>query len=161
MSALHIGDAGLFLATEQLLNSRYQAVRRFARHNDVTLVLPERVYGELTVVDRPSDEVGRADTALATLAAQYPSTGTATEVYIYTYNIAAGEGAETVLASEGCGDSVTLVNGYRFIEAETWRGRTNRPTGRSPEGTEHGLQSVDHRFAVRVWNGHHRSCWRS
>ena len=68
------------------------------------------------VDDRPADEIERADAALAALGAQHLSTGTATEVYIYTTDIAAGEGAETVLASEGYGDSVTFVNGFRFIE---------------------------------------------
>ncbi len=143
-------------------NSRYQTVRRFARRNDITFVLPERVYDELatdepdirtlpvdtaieegwTAVaaplefsqsivsrtmdgvqryianadDRPADEIERADAALAALAAQYLSTGTATAVYIYTTDSAAGEGAETVLASKGYGDSVTFVNGFRFIE---------------------------------------------
>ena len=162
MSRLHIADTGLFVAMGQTSNSRYQAVRRFARRNDVTFVLPERVYEELTVDDpdveappidaaidedwatvaaslefskpvvsrvmdgvqryianaddRPADEVERADAALAALAAQHLSVGTATEVYIYTTDIAAGEGAETVLASEGYGDSVTFVNGFRFIE---------------------------------------------
>ncbi|MDL0142604.1 hypothetical protein [Halobacterium salinarum] len=162
MSRLHIADTGLFVAMGQPSNSRYQAVRRFARRNDITFVLPERVYEELTVDDpdveappidaaidedwatvaaplefsepvvsrvmdgvqryianaddRPADEVERADAALAALAAQYLSTGTATEVYIYTTDIAAGEGAETVLATEGYGDSVTYVNGFRFIE---------------------------------------------
>ncbi|WP_435182178.1 hypothetical protein [Halorussus sp. AFM4] len=155
MSALHIADTGLFVAMGQPSNSRYQAVRRFARRNNVTFVLPERVYEELTVDDpdvenppidaaidegwatvagplefsepvvsramdgvqryianadnRPADEVKRADAALTALAAQYLSAGTATEVYIYTTDIAAGEGAETVLASEGYGDSVTFV----------------------------------------------------
>jgi len=66
--------------------------------------------------DRPADEVERADAALAALAAQHLSAGSAAEVYIYTTDIAAGEGAETVLASEGYGDSVTYVNGFRFIE---------------------------------------------
>ncbi|ELZ40780.1 hypothetical protein C463_14350 [Halorubrum californiense DSM 19288] len=162
MSRVHIADTGLFVAMGQPSNSRYQAVRRFARRNDITLVLPERVYEELTVDDpdvedvpvdtaidegwatvaaplefaepvvsrvmdgiqryianaddRPADEVERADAALAALAAQHLSAGTATEVYIYTTDIAAGEGAETVLASEGYGDSVTFVNGFRFIE---------------------------------------------
>ncbi|MCG1004635.1 MULTISPECIES: hypothetical protein [Halobacterium] len=162
MSRLHIADTGLFVAMGQPSNSRYQAVRRFARRNDVTFVLPERVYEELTIEDpdveappvdaaidegwatvaaplefsepvvsrvmdgvqryianaddRPADEVERADAALAALAAQHLSAGTATEVYIYTTDIAAGEGAETVLASEGYGDSVTFVNGFRFIE---------------------------------------------
>ena len=162
MSRLHIADTGLFVAMGQPSNSRYQAVRRFARRNDVTFVLPERVCEELTVDDpdvenppvdtaidegwatvaaplelsepvvsrvmdgvqryianaddRPADEVERADAALAALAAQHLSAGTATEVYIYTTDIAAGEGVETVLASEGYGDSVTFVNGFRFIE---------------------------------------------
>ena len=66
--------------------------------------------------DRPADEVERADAALAALAVQELSTGAATEVYIYTTDIAAGEGAQTVLASEGYGDSMTFVNGFRFIE---------------------------------------------
>jgi len=162
VSRLHIADTGLFVAMGQPSNSRYQAVRRFARRNDVTFVLPERVYEELTVDDpevedvpvdaaidegwatvasslefsepvvsramdgvqryianaddRPADDVERADAALAALAAQHLSTGAASAVYIYTTDIAAGEGAETVLASEGYGDSVTFVNGFRFIE---------------------------------------------
>ncbi|MEZ3172552.1 hypothetical protein ABNG03_18360 [Halorubrum sp. RMP-47] len=162
MSRLHIADTGLFVAMGQPSNSRYQAVRRFARRNDITFVLPERVYEELTVDDpkvgdvpvdiaidegwatvaaplefsepvvsrvmdgiqryianaddRPADEVERADAALAALAAQHLSAGTTTEVYIYTTDIAAGKGAETVLASEGYGDSVTFVNGFQFIE---------------------------------------------
>jgi len=162
VSRLHIADTGLFVAMGLPSNSRYKAVRRFARRNDVTFVLPERVYEELTVDDpdveevpidtaidegwatvaaplefsepvvsrmmdgvqrfianaddRPAVEVERADAALAALAAQHLSAGTATEVYIYTTDIAAGEGAETVLASAGYGDSVTFVNGFRFIE---------------------------------------------
>lgn len=162
MSALHIADTGLFVAMGQPSNSRYQAVRRFARRNDGTFVLPERVYDELTVDDpavdvppvdaaiaagwtnvaaplefadpivsramdgvqryianaddRPADDVERADAALAALAAQHLRSGTRTHVYIYTTDIAAGEGAETVLASEGYGDSVTFVNGHRFID---------------------------------------------
>ena len=66
--------------------------------------------------DRPADEVERADAALAALAAQRLSTGAASEAYIYTTDIAAGEGAETVLESEGYGDSVTFVNGFRLVE---------------------------------------------
>lgn len=143
-------------------NTRYKAVRRFARRNDLTFVLPERVYDELTsgdadsqqlpvdnaiadgwttiasplefsqpsvsramdgvqryianADDRPADEVERADAALAALAAQHLSSGRATNVYIYTTDIAAGEGAETVLASDGYGDSITFINGFRFIE---------------------------------------------
>jgi len=66
--------------------------------------------------DRPADEIQRADAALAALAAQHLSTGTVAEVYIFTTDIAAGEGTETVLTSEGYGDSMTFVNGFRFIE---------------------------------------------
>jgi hypothetical protein len=162
VSALHIADTGLFVAMGQPSNRRYQAVRRFARRNDITFVLPERVYEELAVDDpdveappvdaaidegwttvaapldfsdpvvsrvmdgvqgyianaddRPEDEVERADAALAALAAQHLSAGAVSEVYIYTTDIAAGEGAETVLTSEGYGDSVTFVNGFRLIE---------------------------------------------
>ena len=162
MSRLHIADTGLFVAMGQPSNSRYQAVRRFARRSDVTFVLPERVYEEMTVDDpevedvsidvaidegwatvaaplefsepivsrvmdgvqryianadnRPADKVERADPALAALAAQELSVGAETEVYTYTTDIAAGEGTETVLASEGYGDSVTFMNGFRFIE---------------------------------------------
>jgi len=140
VSRLHIADTGLFVAMGQPSNSRYQAVRQFARRNDVTIdaaidegwatVAAPLEFSEPVVSrvmdgvqryianadDRPADEVERADAALAALAAQHLSSGTATEVYIYTTDIAAGEGAETVLASEGYGDSVTFVNGFRFIE---------------------------------------------
>lgn len=162
MSEIHIADTGLFVALGQPSNRRYQAVRLFARRNDVTFVLPERVYDELTIDDpdvqtppfetaidegwariaepldytislvskamdgvqryianvdnRPADEVERADAALAGLAAQVLTTGTADHAYIYTTDIAAGEGAETVLGGAGYADSVTFVNGFRFIE---------------------------------------------
>ena len=49
MSAIHIADTGLFVAMGQPSNRRYQVVRTFARRNDMTFVLPERVYDELTV----------------------------------------------------------------------------------------------------------------
>lgn len=162
MSAIHIADTGLFVALGRPSNPRYRAVRTFARRNDVTFVLPERVYEELTVDDpdartppietaldegwvavgeplefsrpvvsrvmdgvqryvasaddRRADEVERADAALAALAAQRLSASEATEAFIYTTDIAAGEGAKTVLASEGYGDAITFVNGFRFVE---------------------------------------------
>jgi len=68
VNRLHIADTGLFVAMGQPSNSRYQAGRRFARRNDVTFVLPERVYEELTVddpeveappLDTPSPRAGR------------------------------------------------------------------------------------------------------
>lgn len=44
------------------------------------------------------------------------SRGAADHAYIYTTDSLAGEEAEAVLASEGYGDSVTYVNGFRFVE---------------------------------------------
>lgn len=66
--------------------------------------------------DRPADEIERADPALAGVAAQAFVEDRADHAYIYTTDILAGEGAETVFASEGYGDSVTYMNGFRFIE---------------------------------------------
>ena len=65
---------------------------------------------------RPANEIERADPALGALAIQVLSSGDVNRAYIYTTDIAAGEGAETVLASEGYGDAVTFVNGFRFID---------------------------------------------
>ncbi len=44
-------------------NRRYQVVRTFARRNDMTFVLPERVYDELTV-NAPDVETPPVDTAI-------------------------------------------------------------------------------------------------
>jgi len=63
VSRLHIADTGLFVAMGQPSNSRYQAVRRFARRNDITFVLPERVYEEPTI-DDPDVEAPPVDAAL-------------------------------------------------------------------------------------------------
>ena len=86
--------------SEPLVSRTMDGVRRYIAHAD----------------DRPADEIERADAALAALAAQQLHTGAATEAYIYTTDIAAGEGAKTVLADEGYADSVTFVNGFRFID---------------------------------------------
>lgn len=42
MSAIHVADTGIFLAMGSPSNQRYRAVRRFARRNEITFVLPER-----------------------------------------------------------------------------------------------------------------------
>ena len=63
MSRLHIADTGLFVAMGQTSNSRYQAVQRFARRNDIAFILPERVYEELTV-NAPTVEEVPVDTAI-------------------------------------------------------------------------------------------------
>lgn len=66
--------------------------------------------------DRPEDGIERADAALGGLEAHLLADGTASSVYVYTPDIAAGEGIETALASEGYGDAVTFVNASQFIE---------------------------------------------
>jgi hypothetical protein len=162
VSEIHIADTGLLVAAGQPSNSRYQALRGYARRNDLVFVVPERVYDELTTEDgdadppavdtaidegwvkvadsldyteslvskamdgiqryianaddRQADEIERADAALAGHAAQALATGSATHAYIYTTDIAAGEGAETVLADERYGDAVTFVNGFALLE---------------------------------------------
>jgi hypothetical protein len=166
VSAIHIADTGFVLALGTPSKERYQRVRTFAKRNEITFVLPERIYEELTGADsseiletqtvpvdiaidegwvriadpldytnplvsktmdgiqryiantddRPEDEIERADPALGALAAQMLSTDATTHAYIYTTDIAAGEGAETVLGSAGYEDSVTFVNGFRFID---------------------------------------------
>jgi hypothetical protein len=69
-----------------------------------------------TADDRPADEVEQADGALAALAAQHLSAGDVSDVYIYTTDVAAGEGAETILDAEGYGDAVTFIDGFRFLD---------------------------------------------
>lgn len=66
--------------------------------------------------DRPADEIERADPALAGVAAQAFVEQSADHVYIYTTDRLAGEGAENVFDREGYDDSVTYVNGFRFVE---------------------------------------------
>jgi hypothetical protein len=66
--------------------------------------------------DRPAAQVERADAALAALVAERLDAGEVADAYVYTTDVAAGEAAETVLASEGFGDSVTFVNGFQFVE---------------------------------------------
>lgn len=63
-----------------------------------------------------TDEIERADPALAGVAAQAFVNGTAEHAYIYTTDTLTGEGAESVFVSEGYGDSVTYVNGFRFVD---------------------------------------------
>jgi hypothetical protein len=162
VSAAHIADTGFLVALGGPENERYRRIRTFAKRNDITFLLPERVYDELTVDvpdhestqvntaieegwvavaepldytvplvsrtmdsvqryianadDRPEDEIERADAALGGLAAQLLADGSVTSVYVYTPDIAAGEGIETALASDSYGDAITFVNAFRFIE---------------------------------------------
>jgi hypothetical protein len=166
VSATHIADTGFLLALGTPSKERYLQVQTFAERNDITFIVPERVYEELSgaasserfkadslpvdvaidegwirvadpleytnplvsktmdgiqryianAADRPADEIERADPALGALAAQLLSTGPTTHAYIYTTDRAAGEGAIAVLGSAGYGDSVTVVDGFEFID---------------------------------------------
>ena len=162
MSAIHVADTGLFVAMGQPTNPRYRAVRSFARKHNLTFVIPESVYDELTVHeealrsppidmaieenfveiadtldytnslvsrtmdgvrryianadDRHEDEIERADTALAGVIAQAFDTGKAPEAYVYTTDIVAGEGIETIFRSHGFEEEVTFVNAFQLIE---------------------------------------------
>jgi hypothetical protein len=42
-----VADTGLFVACGRQQNNKYTALERFARRNDITFVIPERVYDEL------------------------------------------------------------------------------------------------------------------
>lgn len=58
MSALHIADTGFFVAVGDSSNERYQRVRTFAERNEITFVVPKRIYEELTgATDSESSEV--------------------------------------------------------------------------------------------------------
>ena len=41
-----IADSGLFIACGRQQNNKYTAMERFARRNDITFVIPQRVYDE-------------------------------------------------------------------------------------------------------------------
>lgn len=161
MSAIHVADTGLFVAIGQPTNPRYRALRSFAGRNEITFVLPEQVYDELTVDDsadpppidtaiqegwaeiaepidytnsfvsnamdgvrrfianvddRPEDEIERADTALAGVAAHSLGEGVASHAYVYTTDIAAGRAVEAVFSRMGYENSITFVNAFRLIE---------------------------------------------
>lgn len=69
--------------------------------------------------DRREDDVERADTALAGVAAQALSKNATSHAYIYTTDIAAGRAAEAVFEGVGYGDSVTFVNAFSLINDVT------------------------------------------
>jgi hypothetical protein len=134
-----VADTGLFVACGRQQNNKYTALERFARRNDLTFVVPERVCDELggapdrstpgqtpidsaidagwvTVADEPDytnstvsqvmddvrsfiaqssnrqeDQIEKADTALAAVAAERLDAGMEF-AYIVTTDIDAGEG---------------------------------------------------------------------
>jgi hypothetical protein len=46
-SVAWVADTGLFVACGRQQNNKYTALERFARQNDLTFVIPQRVYDEL------------------------------------------------------------------------------------------------------------------
>ena len=86
--------------TDSFVSSAMDGVRRFIANAD----------------DRPEDEIERADTALAGVAAQSLGTGSVSHVYVYTTDVAAGRAVEAVFDGEGYGDAITYVNAFRLIE---------------------------------------------
>lgn len=46
-NAVWIADSGVFIACGRQENTKYTALERFARRNDITFVIPRRVYEEL------------------------------------------------------------------------------------------------------------------
>lgn len=121
MSAAHVADTGFLVALGGRENERYRRVRKFAEPLDYTVPLVSRTMDGVkryiaNADDRPEDEIERADAALGGLAAQLLAEGSVTSVYVYTPDIAAGEGIETAFASKGYGDAIAFVNAFRFIE---------------------------------------------
>jgi len=45
--AVWVADTGLFVACGRQQNNKYTALERFARRNDISFVIPQRVYNEL------------------------------------------------------------------------------------------------------------------
>ncbi|GAA0721072.1 hypothetical protein J2744_000379 [Halorubrum trapanicum] len=164
---LWVADTGLFVACGRQQNNKYTALEQFARRNDITLVIPQRVYDELggaperstpgqtpinsaidagwvavaeepdytnstvsqvmddvrTFIARSSnrreDQIEKADTALAAVAAERLDTGDVEFACIVTTDIDAGEGIVSVLSRNGFDDRVQFKNGFELIEEIT------------------------------------------
>ncbi|MFW6436049.1 MAG: hypothetical protein ACOCYZ_00255 [Halococcoides sp.] len=161
-----IADTGLFVACGRQQNPKYTALERFAHRNDLTFVVPQRVYSELTdapvrstpgqtpideaidggwvtVADDPSysdgtvarvmddarryiaqssnrrdDQIEKADTALAAVAAERLS-GNAEFASVVTTDVDAGEATVAALAANGFEARVRFVDGFELIEEIT------------------------------------------
>lgn len=68
------------------------------------------------VDDRREDDIERADTALAGVAAQSLGVVGVSHAYVYTTDIAAGRAVEAVFGRIGYENSITFVNAFRLIE---------------------------------------------
>ncbi|MFC7134984.1 MULTISPECIES: hypothetical protein [Salinibaculum] len=162
-----VADTGLFVACGRQQNNKYAALERFAQRNDLSFVIPQRVYDELggapdrstpgqtpinsaidagwvTVADepdyrnssvsqvmddtrtfiaqssnRPEDQIEKADTALAAVAAERLDAGDVEFACIVTTDIDAGEGIVSALSRNGFDDRVQFKNGFELIEDVT------------------------------------------
>jgi hypothetical protein len=159
-----VADTGLFIACGRQQNNKYTALQQFAQRNDITFVIPQRVYDELggapdrstpgqtpinsaiddgwvEVADAPDytnstvskvmddvrgyiarssnrdeDQIEKADTALAAVAAKRLDDGDATYACIVTTDLDAGKGVVAALEANGFEDRVQFTDGFEFIE---------------------------------------------
>ncbi|WP_135304882.1 hypothetical protein [Haloarcula amylovorans] len=162
-----IADTGLFVACGRQQNNKYTALKRFAQRNDLSFVIPQRVYDELggapdrstpgqtpinsaidagwvTVAEEPDytnsavsqvmddvrtfiaqssnrreDQIEKADTALAAVAAKRLDAGDVECACVVTTDIDAGEGIVSALSNNGFDSRVQFKNGFELIEQIT------------------------------------------
>ncbi|WP_115864985.1 hypothetical protein [Halorussus litoreus] len=159
-----VADTGLFVACGRQQNNKYTALERFAQRNDLSFVIPQRVYDELggapdrstpgqtpinsaidagwvTVAEEPDytnstvsqvmddvrtfiaqssnrreDQIEKADTALAAVAAEHLDVGDAEFTCVVTTDIDAGEAIVSALSKNGFDNRVQFKNGFELFE---------------------------------------------
>jgi hypothetical protein len=164
---LWVVDTGVFIACGRQQNNKYTALERFAQRNDLSFVIPRRVYDELggapdrstpgqtpinsainagwvtvaakpdytnstvsQVMDdvrtyiaqssnRPEDQIEKADTALAAVAAERLDEGDADFAYVVTTDTDAGDGIVSALSRNGFDERVQFRDGFELIEEIT------------------------------------------
>ncbi len=164
---LWVVDTGVFIACGRQQNNKYTALERFAQRNDLSFVIPRRVYDELggapdrstpgqtpinsainagwvtvaaepdytnstvsQVMDdvrtyiaqssnRPDDQIEKADTALAAVAAERLDEGDADFAYVVTTDTDAGDGIVSALSRNGFDERVQFRDGFEVIEEIT------------------------------------------
>ena len=164
-SVAWVADTGLFIACGRQQNTKYTALERFAQRNDLTFVIPQRVYDELggapnrstpgqmpinsaidagwvTVADEPDytnsavsqvmddvrsfiarssnrdeDQIEKADTALAAVAAELLEQNEF--VCVVTTDIDAGDGVVASLEANDLGNRAQFKNGFELIDEIT------------------------------------------
>jgi hypothetical protein len=164
---LWVVDTGVFIACGRQQNNKYTALERFAQRNDLSFVIPRRVYDELggapdrstpgqtpinsainagwvtvaakpdytnstvsQVMDdvrtyiaqssnRPDDQIEKADTALAAVAAERLDEGDADFAYVVTTDTDAGDGIVSALSRNGFDERVQFRDGFELIEEIT------------------------------------------